>query len=181
MAEAVEVLSKVPDYKGHEVDYIKLAAVVRKKYRDSGESLAIPTWAYSDEPTGQFSTGIGKYFSNSIREDGLLAIAAWGVIFAPGSAGTLQEIFQDTAHNSYWSFHSRGPMVFLDESFYKAPPSIFDVVLNRAKLDKYDNLLGVFSRREDVVKFIVDHPMVPEKGLVSDRTYGLSNLAYRSA
>lgn len=73
---------------------------VRQKYKDSGSSLAIPTWSYSDEPTGQFSSGIGKYFSNSIREDGLLAIAAWGVIFAPGSAGTLQEVFQDVAHNT---------------------------------------------------------------------------------
>ena len=26
-------------------------------------------------------------------------------------------IFQDVAHNSYWSFHSRGPMVFLGSRF----------------------------------------------------------------
>jgi hypothetical protein len=54
-----------------------------------GKSLAIPPWAYSDEPTGQFSSFIGEYFANSIREDGLFAIANGGLVFARGSEGTL--------------------------------------------------------------------------------------------
>jgi predicted Rossmann-fold nucleotide-binding protein len=173
---AIAKLSQFPDYQKHKPDYIRVATEVRQKYSDSGESLAIPTWAYSTEPTGQFSSRIGKYFSNSIREDGLLAIAAWGVIFAPGAAGTLQEIFQDIAHNSYWSFHSRGPMVFLDE--YRVPPSIFDVVLARAKADQYDQMIGISSNRREIVQFILDHPMVPEKAPASPRTYGRSNIPY---
>lgn len=76
--ESVEILKKSPDYTKR-TEYIAAALKVRKKLKkDSGTSLAIPTWAYSDEPTGQFSSWIGKYFSNSIREDGLLAIAADG-------------------------------------------------------------------------------------------------------
>jgi predicted Rossmann-fold nucleotide-binding protein len=82
---------------------------------DRGESLAIPTWFYGHEPPTPFATHIAKYFSNPLREDGLLAIAADGVIYAPGSAGTLQEIFQDAAQNHYRVFHDRfSPMVFLD-------------------------------------------------------------------
>ncbi len=65
------------------------------------KSVGIPTWLYGHEPPAVFATHIAKYFANSIREDGLLAIANHGVIFAPGSAGTTQEIFQDAAQNHY--------------------------------------------------------------------------------
>jgi hypothetical protein len=89
--DALKILSRSPKFPpnpGEEEAYLNAAFEVRRKYSDSGRSLAIPTWAYSEEPTGQFSSAIGKYFSNSIREDGLLAIAEWGIIFAPGTAGS---------------------------------------------------------------------------------------------
>lgn len=82
---------------------------------DRGESLAVPTWFYGHEPPTPFATSIAKYFSNSVREDGLLALAVNGVVFAPGRAGTLQEVFQDAAQNYYRVFHGRfSPMAFLD-------------------------------------------------------------------
>jgi predicted Rossmann-fold nucleotide-binding protein len=79
-----------------------------------GQSLAVPTWFYGHEPPTPFATHIAKYFTNALREDGLLAIAADGIIYAPGSAGTIQEIFQDAAQNFYESFGRFSPMVFLD-------------------------------------------------------------------
>jgi len=80
-----------------------------------GQSLAIPTWFYGHEPPTPLASHIAKYFSNSLREDGLLAIAADGVVFAPGWAGTLQEVFQDATQNVYRTFHDRfSPMAFLD-------------------------------------------------------------------
>ena len=82
---------------------------------DRGESMAVPTWFYGHEPPTPFATHLAKYFSNSLREDGLLAVAADGIIFAPGRAGTLQEIFQEAAQNAYRVFHDRfSPMAFLD-------------------------------------------------------------------
>lgn len=162
VADAVKVLSKYASYSDKPKEYVAVAVEVRKHYTDSGQSLAIPTWAYANEPTGQFSSAIGKYFANSIREDGLLALAEWGVVFAPGSAGTLQEIFQDTAHNSYYSFGYRGPMVFLNAAVYKKQPSVFDVVQARAMADKptWDKMVGVCSAAEEAVDFIVRHPRV---------------------
>ncbi len=77
-----------------------------------GQSLAIPTWHYGFEPPTPFASHIAKYFQNSIREDGLVAFAKQGVVFAPGSAGTLQEIFQDAAQNKYKSFEFFSPMIF---------------------------------------------------------------------
>ena len=76
-----------------------------------GTSLGVPTWLYGHEPTTPLATHIAKYFQNSVREDGLVTIAVSGIVYAEGSAGTVQEIFQDASQNYYGgAFY---PMVFL--------------------------------------------------------------------
>ncbi len=90
-------------------------AVAAATAADAGTSIGIPTWMYGQEPPTPLATSQAKYFDNSIREDGLLALATDGVVFAPGGAGTLQEIFQDAAQNAYRTVANRfSPMVFLD-------------------------------------------------------------------
>ena len=54
----------------------------------------MPTWFYGHEPPGVFVDGLAKFFSNAVREDGLLARCTSGVIVLPGAAGTVQEVFQ---------------------------------------------------------------------------------------
>lgn len=92
-------------------------------------SLAIPTWHYGHEPPTPIASHIAKYFQNSIREDGLLALAKWGVVFARGSAGTMQEIFQDAAQNYYRSYEWFSPMVLLGTRYwtetYPVAPVLF--------------------------------------------------------
>ncbi|WP_436792544.1 LOG family protein [Actinospongicola halichondriae] len=81
----------------------------------ANDTVGIPTWHYGHEPPTPLATHHAKYFENSIREDGLLALAVNGIVFLPGSAGTLQEIFQDAAQNHYRSVRRTfSPMVFLD-------------------------------------------------------------------
>lgn len=78
-------------------------------------SLGVPTWLYGHEPPTPLASVHAKYFQNSIREDGLLAMAYHGVVYMPGSAGTLQEIFQDLAQNHYRTVRGLfSPMVFFD-------------------------------------------------------------------
>lgn len=92
---------------------------------EPGASVAIPTWLYGHEPTSPFATSIAKYFENSIREDGLLAVATHGVIYVEGRAGTLQEIFQDAAQNYYRTFGAFSPMVFLGSEYWtKTIPAV---------------------------------------------------------
>lgn len=88
------------------------AISVQKKVpsRIRGNSLGVPTWLYGFEPTTPFASHSAKYFQNSIREDGLVTMGVRGIVFAPGSAGTVQEIFQNAAQNFYNKFY---PMVFL--------------------------------------------------------------------
>jgi len=86
--------------------------------RSPGESLAIPTWGYGHEPPTPFATHIAKYFQNSVREDGLLAIANQGIICMQGKAGTIQEIFQDAALNYYRASGIYSPMVIFGRSYW---------------------------------------------------------------
>ena len=93
---------KIDDKIVHELhDWIMPAFALGTAVKRPGESLAVPTWYYGHEPTTPLATNIGKYFQNSLREDGLITIAAHGIVFAPGKAGTLQEIFQDAVRNYY--------------------------------------------------------------------------------
>jgi predicted Rossmann-fold nucleotide-binding protein len=83
------------------------------------QTLSIPTWHYGHEPTSPFATHIAKLFQNSVREDGIITIARQGLVFTRGSAGTLQEVFQDATQNFYAQhpdFFS--PMVFLDRAYW---------------------------------------------------------------
>jgi len=116
--EAVADLARSPDWNRDPDGYLKAALDVVDAYGPRSQSLAIPTWFYGDEPTNAFATDIAKYFSNGLREEGLLAICRHGVVFAAGGAATLQEAFTDHAHNHNVVYESRGPMVFLGVDRY---------------------------------------------------------------
>lgn len=106
--EALARLMTVPDMK--DVDkWLKAAVDVRTTLlgtwngdeKEESYNVGIPTWLYGYEPPNLFATHSAKYFFNSVREDGLVTIANGGIIFGPGSAGTVQEIFQDATVNYY--------------------------------------------------------------------------------
>ena len=98
--------------------WFKPAYEIAASIGSPGESLAIPTWHYGHEPTTPFATHIAKYFQNSIREDGLLALAKQGIIYSEGKAGTIQEIFQDSTQNYYRTFDYFSPMVLLGTQYW---------------------------------------------------------------
>lgn len=75
--------------------------------------MSIPTWFYGHEPLNPFAGSIAKHFANALREDGLPARSAAGVIFLPSTAGTVQEIFDSTTPNHYGSRGEPSPMVLV--------------------------------------------------------------------
>jgi len=81
-------------------------------------TIGIPTWFYGHEPPNRFCALHAKYFANSVREDGLLTVATGGVVYTPGSAGTVQEVFQDYTQNHYAAPGKPAPMVFLGKDFW---------------------------------------------------------------
>ena len=56
---------------------------------------------------------IAKYFSNAQREDVLLSRARGGIIYLPGAAGTVQEIFQAVTPNYYGDQATQIPMILV--------------------------------------------------------------------
>ena len=95
--------------------WVPAVKMMNRHEQRGSDSLAIPTWHYGHEPTSPLAKHVAKYFLNSIREDVLLAVASGGVVFSPGRAGTLQEVFQGAARNYYDVF---APMVFWDDRFW---------------------------------------------------------------
>lgn len=154
LSTAINILSKAPFY--NDKKWLSTAFEVLKKYPKSKyQSLGIPTWLYGHEPPTPFATHIAKYFANSVREDGLLTIAKGGVIFAPGSAGTIQEIFQDLTQNHYLSFGYASPMIFMDKEYWSYQRPIYPAIELMSLRGDLKNLdLGLYDTNEEVVAHI---------------------------
>ena len=121
-----------------------------------GDSLAIPTWFYGHEPPTPFATCIAKYFSNPLREDGLLSIAVDGVVYAPGWAGTVQEVFQDAAQNVYRVVDGRfSPMAFLDvEGWWTERLPVLPVLRELFGADEFARSVRVGEDPDELLDFL---------------------------
>lgn len=159
VAEAIAILSEAHHYDPKE-RWLDQAFAVRERFplRPGEEaqcaSLGIPTWLYGHEPPNVFATHIAKYFANSIREEGLLAIAHYGVIFSPGSAGTIQEIFMDACQNHYQSFGSASPMVFFGEGYWKWKKPVYPLAAELAAGKDYAKYMAISDDPDAIVNAI---------------------------
>ncbi|MFJ5805393.1 LOG family protein [Streptomyces sp. NPDC093093] len=118
LPEALEMLAKAPSFTPSVSDWARAAFAVRERWPDGGDSVGIPTWFYGHEPPNPFAGHIAKYFANATREDGLLARSTAGVVFLPGAAGTVQEIFDNATPNHYESRGEPTPMVLVDRAHW---------------------------------------------------------------
>jgi predicted Rossmann-fold nucleotide-binding protein len=155
---AIGLLAGAPTYAADREGYVERALEVRDRWPGGGESLGVPTWVYLDEPTTGFATHIAKYFTNSIRENGLLAIARSGVVYAPGGAGTEQEIFTDTAQNSLTLYSVRSPMVFLGRRFFEDEHAeLVAAARKQASTFGWEDLIHTCDDPDEAVAFISAH------------------------
>lgn len=152
--DALAILSEAPKY--NDERWLDTAMRVKQRYPAKGYvSLGVPTWLYGHEPSTPFATHIAKYFENALREDGILTIAKGGIVYSPGSAGTMQEIFQDAVQNHYLSFGYASPMVFLDSKYWTDEMPVYPMLQQLLARGKYQNLLLTISDEVDeVVKAI---------------------------
>lgn len=154
LLESAAILAEAPDHS--DVNWLAKSFRVIEKYPDPlYNSLGIPTWHYGHELPTPFATHIAKYFENSVREEGLLAIAKGGVIFTPGSAGTIQEVFQDLAQNHYESYGYASPMIFLNVEFWTKARPIFPIIQQMSDNGDLMNLnLGLYDYNEEVLEHL---------------------------
>ena len=126
-----------------------------------GRSLGIPTWLYGHEPPNPFASHVAKYFANSVREEGLITVARAGIVFAPGAAGTIQEIFQDAAQNRYAVTGEVSPMVFLDRTFWSETKPVYPLLEGLADGFQYGGFLTAVDTAEEAIEFLKEHPPAP--------------------
>ncbi|MGK5680031.1 LOG family protein [Actinoplanes sp. URMC 104] len=128
--EAITMLSAAPHFADHD-PYTAAALAVRAAFPAPGSGipgrllhggLALPTWLYGHEPANLFAGQIGKYFSNAVREDSILRLSRGGIVFAPGWAGTVQEIFQAATKTFYQTDGPSGAFVFLGVDHWRELP-----------------------------------------------------------
>ncbi len=154
-ADALAMLQEAPSFDDRL--WLEKAFQVMKKYpQEQYVSLGVPTWLYGHEPATPFATHIAKYFDNSIREDSLLTIAMGGIIYAPGSAGTMQEIFQEAVQNHYLSFGYASPMIFMDSHYWTEEMPVYPLMQHLIEKGKYRNLLMTLTDSgEEIVRTIL--------------------------
>lgn len=164
MFEAIELMSErlyVKDKKKEyaDEDWLHRAWRVRLRFpipagdEEACRSIGIPTWTYGHEPPAVFATHIAKYFANSVREDGLLLIANHGVVFAPGSAGTIQEIFQDACQNHYFVADGQcSPMILFGEQYWTQEKPVWPLLSHLAKGQRYGEILAITDDVEAIVR-----------------------------
>lgn len=162
------VAPRSPDWNSGE--WLGPAYEVMEKFpRDTSdprtESVGVPTWFYGHEPPNPFASHIAKFFENSIREEGVLAIATHGVIFAEGNAGTVQEIFQDACQNYYATSGPAAPMVLLGTEYWNRDASkergsnakpVWPLLLQMGEEKGFAHLLRLTDDLEEIVRFLLD-------------------------
>ena len=153
--EAIRIMSAAPAF--HDQTWLSTAFdVIRQFPQTRYESLGIPTWLYGQEPSTPLATHIAKFFDNSIREDKILTLPFGGIIYTPGSAGTMQEIFQEAAQNHYLSFGFSSPMIFLGSQFWTEEVPAYPLLQKLIENGKYKNLsLTLTDDSEEIIQKLV--------------------------
>ena len=160
---AISILATAPLYS--DPRWLAAAYQVRVRYPvpdpDRFRSLGVPTWFYGHELPNAFATYIAKYFENSVREEGLLAIASHGVVFAQGNAGTVQEIFQDACQNYYRTYHNTAsPMVLFGSEYWKNKGA-YTLLMNLAQQKDFAHLIKLSDSVDEIASFLMSSGDTP--------------------
>jgi predicted Rossmann-fold nucleotide-binding protein len=154
---AVQALSVAPLYSDRE--WLAAAFRVREANRDvlagSPTTLGVPTFFYGHEPPNLFATHHAKYFANCTREEGLVSLATHGIVFAPGAAGTVQEIFQDACQNHYGTVRGEvAPMALFGRRYWTEELPVWPALEALAKRGKWTDRVLVSDEPDAVLQFL---------------------------
>ena len=148
--DALDMLRPSPSF--NDEGWLASAFSVMAKYPQlTYDSLGIPTWLYGHEPSTPFATHIAKFFENSIREDSILTLAYGGIVYTPGSAGTMQEVFQDAVQNHYVSLGLSSPMIFLGTKYWTEEMPVYPLLEDMMHTGRYKNLLLTLTDDMDTI------------------------------
>ena len=153
---AIDDLANAADFHAAQA-YTAAAFAVRDRLRpDPGTTwaaqggLSVPTWFYGHEPTNLFAARIGKLFANSVREELILRLSRGGIVFAPGLAGTVQEVFQAATMTFYGTDGGSGPFVFLGRDYWTDRLPVEGLLRPLLATSPLGDLAGLIHLTDDV-------------------------------
>jgi predicted Rossmann-fold nucleotide-binding protein len=149
LTKALQLLAEAPSFTPSISDWAGAAFAVRERWPDGGPSVGIPTWFYGHEPPNAFAAHIAKYFANATREDGLLARSNAGVVFLPGAAGTVQEIFDNATPNYYESRGEPTPMVLVNRAHWTVKHPTWPLLQSLARERSMESRIALVDRIEE--------------------------------
>lgn len=122
LEHALRELVATPSFRPSIDQWVRSALAVRDRWPATadgvGGGVGVPTWFYGHEPTNVFAPAVAKYFQNAVREATLLRRCDGGIVFLPGAAGTVQEVFQDACENYYADEPTVAPMVLVGVRYW---------------------------------------------------------------
>ncbi len=152
-------LARVPSYHPSVTAWAEAALEVRAAVPAPGNgSLGVPTWFYGHEPPNVFASRIAKYFRNALREDTLLRLADAGVVFLPGAAGTVQEVFQDACENYYAAPGARAPMVLVGRRHWTETLPAWPLLVALAAQRDLEHLVHLVDSVEEAAAVVLEDP-----------------------
>ncbi|WP_055614572.1 LOG family protein [Streptomyces phaeochromogenes] len=153
--EACELLAGSPSFVPSVTDWARAAFEVRTRWPKGNTSVGIPTWFYGHEPPNAFASHIAKYFANATREDGLLARSNAGVVFLPGAAGTVQEIFDNATPNYYESRGEPTPMVLVNRAHWTEQLPTWPLLQALARDRSMESRIALVDRIEEAPEALI--------------------------
>lgn len=154
---ALGLLAAVPGFSGDVTAWANAAFEVRDRWPLGTESLGVPTWFYGHEPPNALASVVAKYFSNATREDVLLRACRGGLVFLPGAAGTVQEIFQAACSNYYADPTQVVPMVLVGHDHWTREVGVWDLLRRLGRGRAFGASLAVVDRPDEVLPLLVEH------------------------
>lgn len=158
LVSAVRMLAEAPLYKDR--DWLAAAYRVRSTFASVLDAsptptLGVPTFFYGHEPPNAFATWHAKYFANCVREEGLVSLATHGIVFAPGSAGTVQEIFQDACQNHYGTVRGLvSPMVLFGVRYWTEKLPVLPVLAQLSR-GTWEDRVVASDDPDAIVSFLI--------------------------
>ena len=152
---AIKSLATVPSFAPDVTAWARTAMAVRARFGQGRDSLGVPTWFYGHEPPNVFAEHVAKYFRNAIREDVLLRVCRSGVVFLPGAAGTVQEVFQSACENYYAGPADVAPMVLVGRRHWTALP-VWPLLQRLAQDRAMEGHVHLVDEVDDVPALVAD-------------------------
>lgn len=157
LREAVNHLSAFPDFASEPTMWVASALEVLMTTHPTGRSVGIPTWHYGHEPTNVFAPVIAKYFSNALREDILLAQCHGGIVYLPGAAGTVQEVFQAATANYYAADPDQVvPMVFVGIEFWTETLPVWPLISMLGRGRTLGERIKLVEEVDEAAEYLLD-------------------------